>query len=281
MANPILRTVLLLSLALANAAGLAAINPQTEVVRQQVEFDQTHASFNALLKEYVHENGMVDYRGLASKRSKLDAYLQVLQAVTPKVLNSWDSAEQQAFWINAYNAYTIQLILDNYPVESIKDLGGFFSSVFSERYIPLQHLSPKHRKKLSLGEIEHEILFKQGRGPMFHFAIVCASASCPELRAEAYVGQKLDTQLAQQARIFLADASKNDQVVKRGRLRVSKIFDWSEDELDTFKGGIRGLLGKFAPTEISRVVAESKVKLKYRSYDWSLNEWHPPKNSNL
>jgi Protein of unknown function, DUF547 len=281
MAKVILRTFLLLSLGLANTAGLAAMSPQTEAVSSRVEFDQSHGVFNGLLKEYVHAAGMVDYKGLAQKRATLDGYLASLQAVTSKMLNSWTPAEQQAFWINAYNGFTLQLILDNYPVDSIKNLGGFFSSVFSKRYIPLQHLSHRHSKKLSLGEIEHEILFKQGRGPMFHFAIVCASASCPELRPEAFVGQKLDAQLADQARLFLADASKNDQTVQGGRLRISKIFDWSEDELDTFKGGIRALLSKYGPPEIGRVLAKNKVKLKYRSYDWNLNEWHPPKNSNL
>ena len=245
-------------------------------------FDHDHAAWNALLQEHVHEAGLVDYVGLQEKRASFDAYLGTLQQVKAKDFAKWTGLQREAFWINAYNAYTIQLILDNYPVDSIKDMGGLFSSVFSKRFIPLQHLVAVDRraeasrtKALSLGEVEHEILFPISRTPLFHFAIVCASISCPELRKEAYTASKLDEQLADQARVFLRDPSKNEQKVARKRLYMSKIFDWSEDEFETYPGGIRKIWRDFGPTSAVEDPGFPKAKIKYLNYDWSLNAWLP------
>ncbi len=245
-------------------------------------FDHNHGRWNAILQEFVHEGGLVDYEGLQKQRSRLDHYLADLQSVQPAEFRQWSAKEREAFWINAYNAYAIQLILDHYPVDSIKDLGGFFSSVFDKRYIPLQHLAgvdaradASTKRPLSLGEVEHQILFPISRRPLFHFAIVCASASCPELRAEAYSAEKLDTQLEDQARRFLADSERNDTQIEGNKLRISKIFDWAEEELDSYPGGIRKLLVDFAPPAVGQSPALAKVHFRYRNYDWSLNAWHP------
>lgn len=245
-------------------------------------FDQQHGTWNGLVGEFVHEGGLVDYVGLAKKRSSFDRYLSELEGVTPDEFRSWSGKQREAFWINAYNAYAVQLILDHYPVDSIKDMGGFFSSVFDKRFIPLQHLvqaDPRAKastsKLLSLGEVEHEILFPVSPRPLFHFAIVCASTSCPVLRAEAFTAGKLEEQLEDQARIFLADQSRNDSRISRGRLRISKIFDWAEDELETYPGGIRRLMRDFGPASLAQDPALAKAKLKYRDYDWSLNQWLP------
>ena len=248
-------------------------------------FDQEHKVWDTLLQEHVHEGGLVDYVGLGRKRSQFDLYISKLEGVKAKEFQSWKAKEREAFWINAYNAYAIQLVLDNYPVDSIKDMGGFFSSVFDKRFIPLQHLvaaDPRAKasrsKALSLGEVEHEVLFPISRKPLFHFAVVCASTSCPVLRAEAYTGKKLDKQLEDQARVFLADIKRNNVSILNGKLRISKIFDWAEDELDTYPGGIRKLLLDFGPSTLVKDKAFSTAKLKYRDYDWSLNQWLPPKD---
>ncbi len=242
----------------------------------KAEFDHSHGRWNALLVEFVHTGGRVNYRGLARKRSQLDRYLGDLRSVRYPDFKKWTGPEREAFWINAYNAYTVQLILDNYPVKSIRDLGGWFSPVWDKRFIPLQHLSREHGKVLSLGEIEHEILAKKARQPLFHFAIVCASGGCPELRAEAYTAKLLDKQLGNAGRTFLADTSKNGQEVLGGKLRVSKIFKWSEDELQEYPGGITKLLADFAPKPVSEALRRGRVRLEYGDYDWSLNEWVPP-----
>jgi hypothetical protein len=220
---------------------------------------------------------LVDYRGLAKRRGALDAYLANLEAVKASEYTAWQVTQREAFWINAYNAYTVRLILDNYPVESIRDLGGFFSPVWKKRHIPLQHLSPGHRRVLSLDEVEHGILADISRQPLFHFAIVCASTSCPELRAEAYVAAELDGQLAAAGRRFLGDETKNEARKRDGRLHLSKIFDWSEDELVAFPGGIRGLLQKYGPEEMRWASRASELPIAYLDYDWSLNEWIPPR----
>jgi len=248
-------------------------------------FDQEHKVWNALLQEHVHEGGLVDYVGLGRDRSQFDLYVSSLEGVSAKEFRTWKPKERETFWINAYNAYAIQLVLDNYPVDSIKDMGGFFSSVFDKRFIPLQSLVAVDRrakasrsKALSLGELEHEILFPISRQPLFHFAIVCASTSCPVLRNEAYTAEKLDKQLEDQARVFLADKTRNNGRVMSGKLHISKIFDWAEDELNTYRGGIRKLLLDFGPSSLVKDPAFPKAKLKYRDYDWSLNQWLPPKD---
>ena len=257
----------------------------TQESTQLTGFDQNHAALDQLLKEFVKPQGLVDYEGLLKRRPELDRYLTSLQAVTVTEFAKWTGIQREAYWINAYNAFTLRLILDNYPVDSIKDLGGLFSSVFSKEYIPLAHLAQVDKRsevstrgKLSLGEVEHDILAQVSRTPLFHFAIVCASWSCPQLRNEAYTAAKLDQQLAQQTRQFLADASKNDTSLSKGRYRVSKIFDWAEDELDDYPGGIRALLKKFGPAGVTEDPGFAKAKLKYRDYDWSLNEWKSPED---
>ena len=240
------------------------------------EFDHSHRLWSEVLAAHVHPGGLVDYRGLRERRADLDAYLAGLERVTVKEYAAWKAEPREAFWINAYNAYTVRLILDNYPVESIQDLGGFFSPVWSKRFIPLQHLSAKHGKVLSLDEVEHGILAGISRKPLFHFAIVCASASCPDLQARAYRADTLDAQLADAGRRFLADRTKNEQTVRGGKLHLSKIFDWSKKELATYPGGIRGLLLEFGPASMSANLKEGKVRYVYLDYDWSLNEWIPP-----
>jgi len=249
-------------------------------------FDHSHARWDALLKTHVHERGTFDYLGLAERRADLDAYLAELESVSAAQYRGWSAPQRESYWINAYNAYTVQLVLDHWPVDSIKDIGGWFSSVFSKRYIPLQTVAGAQRgarvdgeKPLSLGELEHGVLGETARTPLFHFAIVCASTSCPELRPEAYVAGRLEEQLAAQARSFLADPSRNDVRIRGGRLSVSKIFDWSEDELEKYPGGIRGLLREFGPATLKADDEELEdVKLRYRKYDWSLNRWTSKEN---
>jgi len=248
-------------------------------------FDQEHKVWNTLLQEHVHAGGLVDYVGLGRDRNQVNLYISSLEGVSVKEFRSWNGRQREAFWINAYNAYAIQLVLDNYPVDSIKDMGGFFSSVFDKRFIPLQKLvsadpraKASRKRELSLGEVEHEIFFPISRQPLFHFAIVCASTSCPVLRAEAYTGAKLEEQLKDQVRSFLADRKRNSTQISGGKLRISKIFDWAEDELDTYPGGIRKLLLDFGPPSLVGDKALAQVKLKYRDYDWSLNQWLPPKD---
>lgn len=235
-----------------------------------------YGELDVLLREFVHDGGLVDYFGLRSRgRARLHAALDELRAVRPEDFRRWRPDEREAFWINAYNAFTLELVLDHWPVDSIRDIGSLFRSVFSRRFIPLQHLVPGEEDALSLGEIEHGILAREFP-PLFHFAIVCASRSCPELRREAYRGDRLREQLEDQARRFLADPTRNDVRIRRGRLAVSRIFHWARKDFAAFPGGIRGVLRRYGPPALARDPALDTVRLHYRDYDWSLNLWTLP-----
>ena len=238
-------------------------------------FDHGHSLWGTVLEERWHPGGLVDYAGLVQDRGSLNRYLRSLEVVAWEDFRQWSRRQREAFWINAYNAYAIQLILDHYPVDSIKDIGSLFSSVFSKEFIPLQHLSPRHDDLLSLGDVEHEVLFPSSRTPLFHFGIVCASTSCPELRSEPYVASRLDEQLAGQARRFFADPTRNAQAFDGRTLYLSKIFDWAEDEFETYPGGIPALLKEYGPPGVADDERLARPRIKYLKYDWSLNEWKP------
>ena len=199
-----------------------------------------HDPFNALLSEHVKtiDDGastQVDYSGFQQNSERLTRYLNSLAKVKQSTFDSWSEAEQLAFLINAYNAYTIVLILTEYPeIDSIRDLGGFFSSPWKKEIAPLLG------KTRTLDEIEHELIRgqnKQNKGynePRIHFAVNCASIGCPALREEAYVGAKLDSQLDAQTKRFLADTSRNR--MDGNILKLSRIFDWYREDFENNAG---------------------------------------------
>ena len=177
-----------------------------------------HDLWDALLKEYV-KDGRVNYQLLYENREQLDIYLARLQSHPPSA--DWSREEQLAYWINAYNAFTIKIILIHYPVKSIKDIG-------SKLQIPLVnstwdiHFIEIGDKELSLNDIEHRILRKEFNEPTIHFAIVCASMSCPPLRNEAYFASNIDKQLNEQALAFINDENKNH--LTADHIEISKIL---------------------------------------------------------
>lgn len=222
-----------------------------------VAFDHGHAELDAAMKQYV-VNGMVDYAGLKANRSGLDAYIEKTGAVSESDFNGWSEDQQLAFLINVYNAETIQLVLDNYPLKSIRDIGNFISTAQDKKEVVL------FGKKTTLNYVEHDLLRANYSEPRIHFSIVCAAVSCPELRSEAFVADRLEAQLADQALTFLGDKSKNE--FKGGTLYLSKIFDWFEGD---FTGGGKSLQDYVNPWFGDDV---SKAKVKFNDYDWSLNK---------
>jgi len=220
-------------------------------------FDHSHAELDAAMKKYV-VNGMVDYAGLNANRGGLDAYVEKTSAVGESDFNGWSEAQQLAFLINVYNAETIQLILDNYPVKSIKDIGNFISTAQDKKVVTL------FGEKTTLNYVEHDLLRAKYSEPRIHFAIVCAAISCPALRSEAFVADKLEAQLADQAENFLTDKSKNEY--KGGELHLSKIFDWFEG--DFTKGGksLAEYVNPWFPEDVSGADVE------FKDYDWALNK---------
>ena len=204
-----------------------------------------------MLGLFVDANGRVAYRRLQTQMSaELDAYLKSLETVDPSTLSE---REQIAFWINAYNARVIRGILDGYRADGFLARQRFFS----------WYSFPLAGKKRSLGEIEHEILRKQFAEPRIHFALVCASTSCPKLRREVYRGDQLDAQLDDQTRRFLSDPSRN-QIGPGDKIKLSSIFDWFEEDFVTSAGSVPAYLAQYRSVQ-------DDPEIDYLEYDWTLN----------
>jgi hypothetical protein len=212
-----------------------------------------------MLKKYV-KNGVVDYQGFKSEEVKLDKYLQVLENINT---GSLSRNEQFAFYINAYNAWTIKLILSGYPgVKSIKDLGGWFSSPWKKKLCRIDG------ELITLDDIEHNILRPRFRDPRVHFAINCAAKSCPPLRGEPYSGGSLDQQLDDSAQAFINDPKSNR--LEGHELYVSKIFYWFGED---FNDDVMGFFLKYAKGDLKKQLESKRgeIQIEYLDYDWSLN----------
>ena len=204
--------------------------------------NKTHQIWNELLEKNVYK-GNVNYKGFVSEKDKLQKYLDALSKEAPK--RNWSKDEKLAYWINAYNAFTIKLIIDNYPTKSIKDLGGAIYKVNTPWDIKFIEIEGK---KYDLNNIEHNILRKEFDEPRIHFAINCASVSCPNLRNEAYVANKLEKQLEEQTYSFINDSSKNKITSEKAEL--SKIFSWFKGDF-TKNGSLEDFINKYAKVKIT------------------------------
>lgn len=240
----------------------------------------SHQPWDALLKQCVEsidggDSTAADYQCFQSNHEQLKDYTTSLSSVSDEHFASWDKKAQLAFLINAYNAWTVELILSAWPeLESIRDLGSLFRSPWKKEFIPL------FDGVLSLDDIEHGMIREPGvyDDPRIHFAVNCASVGCPALRAEAYTGERLDAQLEEQTRAFLGDSSRNR--LRDGRLEVSSIFKWYGDD---FAKGWRGadslgaFLARYASamqldTATTKALQQQRLKIDYLDYDWSLND---------
>ncbi|WP_163339660.1 DUF547 domain-containing protein [Desulfopila sp. IMCC35008] len=221
-----------------------------------------HDNWDSLLQVHV-KNGLVDYNGFKRQEKLLDEYLHQLAEVPTEQLSG---NEKLAFYINAYNAYTIKLILQNFrkgsPPRSIKDIGGFFSSPWSIRFAVVGG------DTLTLDNIEHDIIRKEFDEPRVHFAVNCASLSCPPLLNRAYRGELLDDQLQENTRRFLNDPHFTR--LEGTTLFVSKIFKWFGED---FKDDIPGFVRTHAGEELQHGLQAGgdRLIIKYLDYDWSLN----------
>lgn len=231
-------------------------------------FDHSHAAWTAVLAEHVHGDRF-DYAAVKEDHAGIDAYLLQLRAVTKADLDAFTKEQRFAFWINAYNAWTIHKIVSKYPLESIRDLDRSFGlkSVFDEEFIPMRALHPEGKDDdLSLNDIEHGVLRPVFEDARVHAAVNCASFSCPPLRAEAFTEKELDRQLTQQMRAFVADVARN-RFDDAGTARVSEIFKWFSEDFERDAGSVREYLVRFGAPETVR-----DAKLRYLDYDWDLND---------
>lgn len=248
----------------------------------QSKFDHSHGAWNDLLRKHVRvlrggQASQVRYAGFVADRAPLTVYLESLSGVRETTFKAFSSAEQQAFLINAYNAFTIELILGKYPdLKSIRDLGGLLSSPWKRKFVPL------FGSQVSLDDIEHGMLRTRGRfdDPRVHFAVNCASVGCPPLREEAFVAERIEAQLDQQALRFLSDRTRNRFDSQRRRLEVSKIFDWYGEDFRLGHRGVSSLasfLGRYAdhladaPADRERIRA-GQADITFLDYDWKLND---------
>ncbi|MEO0528861.1 MAG: DUF547 domain-containing protein [Bacteroidota bacterium] len=223
---------------------------EKELIEVPIEkFD--HRAFDTILKTYVEDNGDVDYQGIRANKLALKAYLDALSTNIPT--EEWDKNEVLAYWINAYNAFTIKLIVDNYPVNSIKDI----KDPWGARFFKLGD------KWYNLGEIEHKILRKMEE-PRIHFAINCASYSCPRLRNEAYTAAKLEEQLQAMTMDFVTDTKRN--IISADRAQLSNIFKWYKKDF-TENSSLIAYINKYLESPIP-----NNTRVTYLKYDWSLNE---------
>lgn len=209
-----------------------------------------HILFDDLLKEHVSAAGNVNYLEFKNDR-RFQNYLRTLSMANPYAEN-WTKEDRLVFWINAYNAFTIQLILDHYPVKSIKDI----NSPWKKKFFKINGV------ETNLDYIEHEMLRKMGE-PRIHFAIVCASFSCPALRNEAYTVAKIESQLTDQAKKFVNDTKRNK--ITKNAVELSEIFNWFKSDFTT-KGTLIEFINQYSAIQI-----DAKAKVKYLDYNWSLN----------
>lgn len=241
-------------------------------------FDHDHESFARVLRSHVSWNldgtsTSVDYDALLAAPAVLEDYLNELTAVTPEAYAAWTKSQQLAFLINAYNAFTLKLILDHYPVDSIRSIGSFWQNPWKNRFFRLLGRS------MHLDQLEHETIRAPGvfDDPRIHFAVNCASIGCPALRPEPFVAEQLNAQLEDSTRRFLADTSRNR--LRDGRLEVSSIFDWYREDFARGWRGSKSLHAFFTlyadalalPEAAQQELSRGKLNIAFLDYDWSLN----------
>lgn len=210
-----------------------------------------HHTWTDILQKSVSENGNVNYKKIKTDELPLTKYISHLSKNTPN--ENWKKSEKLAYWINAYNAMTVDLILRNYPVKSIKDIKNPWK----------QRLWLLGNKWYNLDDIEHQILRKMDE-PRIHFAIVCASVSCPKLLNEAYTSENLETQLSKVAKQFLSDSERNS--ILENELKLSKIFQWFSKDFKQ-NGSLIDFLKEYSEVKIS-----NNAKISFKDYNWDLND---------
>ncbi|MEM5539196.1 DUF547 domain-containing protein [Olleya sp. AS48] len=229
-------------------------NNEFNQILTKTEHSNIHFLWNELLQKHVSANGNVNYKSFKTDYKKLLEYINILAILKSKPeFDSISKEEKLAFWINAYNALTIDLIIKNYPVKSIKDIKDPWE----------QRLWQFGDKWYNLEDIEHKILRKMDE-PRIHFAIVCASYSCPKLQNSAFTADNLEQQLTLATQEFLSDTNRNE--IFENALKLSKIFKWFDKDFEQ-NGSLIDFLNKYTAITIS-----AKAKISYKDYNWDLND---------
>lgn len=226
-----------------------------ETLKQEIIVTTTeafnHNLWNTLLIKYVSKKGNVNYKGFKNDRKTLTNYIVSLGENMPNT--TWTKEDKLAYWINAYNAMTVDLILRNYPIKSIKNINKPWE----------QRLWKLGKKWYNLDEIEHKILRKMNE-PRIHFSIVCASYSCPKLQNEAFIASNMELQLTKATKEFLNDSKRNS--ISENSIQLSKIFKWFANDFKT-EGSAIDFINRYSETKI-----KNNAKKSFKDYNWALNE---------
>ena len=210
-------------------------------------------TWNELLSKNVNKDGIVNYKNLKKESAKLDEIIQNIKKNSPE--NSWSNNEKKAFWINAYNVFTVKLILDKYPLKSIKDLSFGGKSAWDYKWIEIGE------SKLSLNDIENTKLRKAFNDPRIHFLINCASFSCPIILNKAITSENVESLLIQQTKSFLNDKKRNK--ISEEKAEISELFSWYKEDF----GDIIKFINKYSTVKLNE-----KANISYLPYNWNLNE---------
>jgi len=217
-----------------------------------------HGAWDTLLREFVNAQHRVDYARLKKEGSaRLKDYITSLGQAGNQPLSPY---EKKALLINAYNAFTVQWVLDNYPIRSIRNTSAPFTEA-------------RHRlggTQVSLDHVESQL--RAMGDPRIHAALVCGARSCPPLRREAYVAGRLQQQLDDNVCHWLADPSLNTFDSERAQAEISPIFEWYEKDFDSYPGGLQGFLRQYAPPDVKAVLGKRKFRIYFKKYDWGLND---------
>lgn len=250
----------------------------------------SHALYDQILKEYI-DDGQVDYARLKGNREGLDRYVTLLAELEPHLYETWNEPAKIAFWINAYNAITLKVILDHYPIERSSSPASLVFPASSIRQIPgvwdrITH--PVMGRLMTLDRIEHEVLRKRFKEPRIHMALVCAAKGCPPLRSEAYTGKRLHEQLDGQTGRFLADPMKFRIDRAQGIVRLSSIFEWfGQDFLNAYglpegfpghsetERAVLAFISRHLSPEDRDFLRQGNYRLATLDYDWTLNDTAP------
>ncbi|MDO1500470.1 DUF547 domain-containing protein [Winogradskyella maritima] len=245
---------LLLITSCVSSKGLDYKEGSDNVYENDVKNVLDHSDWDTLLKKHVNASGLVDYQGFIDDTSKLQTYIDYLGQNTPT--NSWSYQEQLAYYINVYNANTIKLIVDNYPVKSIKDVDATISP-FLKSFINLGG------KELSLADVEKGILQKMNE-PRIHFAINCASISCPKLMRDAYTAENVDALMEQAGKEFV---NSKENEISSNTVRLSEIFKWYKNDFLTDANSILEYVNRYSDAKIN-----PNATVEYIEYNWNLND---------
>lgn len=230
---------------------------QTETIPEPVQVKaEIHKTWDNLVRKHISSSGKVNYAGFVKDKAELEKYIKELQSYYKNV-SSWGRNKRLAYWINVYNAVTVKLITDNYPVKSITDLKG--GKPWDAKLIQLGGVS------YTLNVIENKIIRPKFNEPRIHFAVNCAAKSCPKILNRAWTEDNLQRYLTKQTKAFLANSSQN--TLEADKVKLSKIFDWYKADFGTTNEKVIQFINKYSSTPVNKTATVS-----YNEYDWSLNK---------